>query len=142
MNELLTDLKAMSVLLVDDEASIRISMELMLRGKTRLVRTAADGETALEILRNDRWDIIICDYMLPGMNGFDFFKQVDEAYPGTIKILITGFIDPATREKAKRARIHEFMEKPLTTEAIFETLERALLRHKNHDLKGLGKPSA
>ncbi|MFH2131131.1 MAG: response regulator, partial [bacterium] len=128
MNEAFTDLKEMTVLLVDDEVSIRISMELMLRGKTRSVRTTADAETAQAIVRNDHWDIIICDYMLPGMNGFDFFKRVDEAYPGTIKILITGFIDPATRERAKRAGIHEFMEKPLTTEAIFETLERVLLR--------------
>ncbi|MFH2130992.1 MAG: response regulator [bacterium] len=142
MNEVSANLKEMTVLLVDDEASIRISMELMLRGKTRSVRTAADAETALKILRNDRWDIIICDYMLPGMNGFDFFKRVDEAYPGTIKILITGFIDPATREKAKRARIHEFMEKPLTTEAIFETLQRALLLHKKQNLKSLDEPSA
>ena len=131
MNDPLENLKEMSVLLVDDEPSIRMSLELMFKNKAKIFKTAADGKNALEWLQNNHCDIIICDYILPSMNGLDFFKIVDETCQGVIKVLITGYKDSAIKDNAAQAGIHEFLEKPMTAERIMATLEKAILGYRS-----------
>ncbi|MBT4091276.1 MAG: response regulator, partial [Deltaproteobacteria bacterium] len=111
-------LKKLNVLLVDDERSICISMAMMLKGKTRMFKSAGTAEDAMELLENNTWHIIICDYILPKMNGLEFFKIVEQSHPQAIKILITGFVDDGTQEKALQAGVNQILIKPLTTEAV------------------------
>ena len=120
-------LRAMKVLLVDDDQSIRVAMEYYFKKKTRTFFTVEDAEIALKFLNKEVWDIIICDYKLPGMNGIDFFKMVDL---NVIKILITAYASNEVASKARRAGIHDkrFIGPPdrttLARHAEFKIIEK------------------
>jgi DNA-binding NtrC family response regulator len=119
-------LRAMKVLLVDDDQSIRVAMEYYFKKKTRTFFTVEDAEIALKFLNKEVWDIIICDYKLPGMNGIDFFKMVDL---NVIKILITAYASNEVASKARRAGIHDFIQKPFSTKVIKDSLGRLIEQH-------------
>jgi DNA-binding NtrC family response regulator len=116
-------LRAMKVLLIDDDESIRVAMEYYFKKKTRTFFTVEDAEVAIRFLKKEAWDIIICDYKLPGMNGIDFFKRVDL---NVIKILITAYASKEVASEARRAGIHDFIQKPFTTKVIKDSLGRLI----------------
>ena len=70
------------ILLVDDDDSIRTSMEYFFRRKTRVFKSVPTAEKALDLMATDnRWDAVISDYKLPGMDGICFLKQVKTRLP-------------------------------------------------------------
>ena len=82
-------LKAMKVLLIDDDEWIRSSLECFFKNKASSFRAFENAESALEQLKYETYDIILCDYRLPGMNGMAFFKLLKKLYPDTMRVLIT-----------------------------------------------------
>lgn len=86
------------VLVVDDEPRLRRSMRRALVGHE--VALAADGEQALEELANGPFDLILCDVMMPGVDGIEFYERVAEKYPGLEKQIVFmtgGAFTPAAR---------------------------------------------
>lgn len=80
-----------SILLVDDEVQfLDVTRMFLERGRNVRVTTATSGEQALEILRGKRFDAIISDYAMPGMNGIEFMKQVKALGDDTPFIIFTG----------------------------------------------------
>src|SRR5438105_235574 len=65
-----------TVLVVDDEATLRDTLEYNLRRERYRVLTAADGATALDLARAERPDLVILDIMLPGMSGFEVCRAL------------------------------------------------------------------
>ncbi len=80
-----------SILLVDDEAQfLEVTRMFMERGRGIQVTTATSGDQALEILQTRKFDAIISDYAMPGMNGIEFMKQVKSLDDDTPFIIFTG----------------------------------------------------
>lgn len=81
------------VLLVDDEQQLLESLGQELRNTCQLYTapTAADAEL---MLAARRYDVIVCDHMMPGEQGLDFLIRVMEMMPSTRRILITGYANP------------------------------------------------
>ena len=122
--DLFNKLKKMSVLLIDGDQWIRSSLEHFFREKTSLLLAFEDAELALEHLKEKAYDIIICEYKLPGMNGLDFFQLSKKIQPNTMKILVIPYANLEITIKAVRAEIHDFIQKPFTT----HTIERSLAK--------------
>ncbi len=81
-----------SILLVDDEPEIReLISDYLIEDEGYEVLTAEDGLHALEILRNNRVDLVLSDINMPGMKGFDLLKEVKHLYPETKRVLITAY---------------------------------------------------
>ena len=78
---LFTKLRQMKILLVDDDRWIRHSLTLFFEGEGCHLVTCETAEEALEALRHQNYDIILTDYKLPGMDGLEFLKRVQESYP-------------------------------------------------------------
>lgn len=95
-----------TVLLVDDEEDILVSLEALFRRDVPGCRvlTAISGDIALELLKREPVHLIITDYRMPGMNGLEFLAQAKKLAPGVPSIMITAFPDP---ELAARA-VNEF----------------------------------
>jgi CheY-like chemotaxis protein len=72
------------VLLVDRDKAVRSAMERYFRRITRLFVTVKSAEEALPLLDGPFWDIIVCDLVLPGMNGIDFCKRVKNLNPDIV----------------------------------------------------------
>ncbi|MCU0632720.1 MAG: response regulator [Methanolinea sp.] len=80
-----------SILLVDDEAQfLEVTRMFLEKGRGIRVTTATSGDQALEILMHHRFDAIISDYAMPGMNGIEFMKQVKAMGDDTPFVIFTG----------------------------------------------------
>ncbi|HLG17586.1 MAG TPA: sigma-54 dependent transcriptional regulator [Blastocatellia bacterium] len=88
------------LLVVDDERSMRELLELVLKREGYSVSTAENGTRALELIRQNVYDLIISDVKMPDINGIDLLERVREISPETMVIMITAF---ATVDTARRA---------------------------------------
>ncbi len=102
------------LLLVDDDDMVLASLCALLELETEYrVQTAASGEDALNHAKEHEFDLVISDYLMPGMNGIDLMARFKEAQPWAPRILLTGYAD---KENAIRAindvGLFQYLEKP------------------------------
>ncbi|HEX8089395.1 MAG TPA: response regulator, partial [Blastocatellia bacterium] len=88
------------ILVVDDERSMRDLLELVLKREGYVVHKAENGTRALELVRQNVYDLIISDVKMPDINGIELLSRVREISPETMVIMITAF---ATVDTARRA---------------------------------------
>lgn len=117
------ELQEMQILLVDDSEVIRISIDYLVRKKVRMFTAVGNTAEAVAVLRQCRGPlVIIADYQVPGTNGIEFFKQVQQEYRNFIFVLITAYGSHKIQEQAFREGIDLFVEKPFTSEMIMQVL--------------------
>jgi len=126
-------LEGVSVLAVDDEMEVIISLKFSLESQGCLVYTAQDTVTAVGLAKEHRPDILICDFRLAGDdNGLDTVSAIRKLYPGLPAILITGDTAPDRLREAAAADLR-LMHKPVSdielSLAISEACQR---RESNH----------
>ncbi len=123
-------LKNMTVLLVDDDEWIRDSLTLFFTGEGCHLLGLATAEEAIEALKQIKYDIVISDYKLPGMNGLEFFRQMGKSIPNAMKILITAYGSDEMESDALSCGIDDFIQKPLTTNALEQSLTNLIERRQ------------
>src|ERR1700746_4205181 len=79
------------ILVIDDEAGIRESLEVLLTLEGFAVRTANDGEQGLRILEIENFDLVLLDLALPGQSGLELLPQIKERQPELPGIMITAY---------------------------------------------------
>ncbi|OGP90128.1 MAG: hypothetical protein A2157_17440 [Deltaproteobacteria bacterium RBG_16_47_11] len=121
-------LKEMKILLVDDDKWIRDSLSLFFESEGCLLVACETAEEGLETLRDQTYDIIIADYKLPGMDGLEFLKRIEESHPGSMKVLFTAYKEDKVISEATRIGVDDFIEKPFTAETIEESLSRLIVK--------------
>ncbi|MEI8334494.1 MAG: ATP-binding protein, partial [Chloroflexota bacterium] len=117
-----------SVLLVDDEESVRSLVTATLARHGYAVHAAADGVAALEIAQDRAvpLDILVTDVVLPGLDGWDLAAHVAALRPGIGALFISGFADhPIVREGLLRREI-EFLAKPFSSSDLLGAVRRTL----------------
>jgi DNA-binding NtrC family response regulator len=119
-------LKKARILLIDDDQYIRNSLTYYFKKKTLAFVTLESAEEALELLKKETFDVIICDYKLPRMNGLDFFFRLYELQPEALRIFITAYANDEVAIRAGGIGIDDFIEKPFTTKDIEDALQRLL----------------
>ena len=126
-------------MVVDDEKSLRTSIELNLQHHGYFCRGAANTQEAFTLLDQNCFDIVLCDQRLPGSDGLSFIKQCRERNPDLAVILITGFGSSELALEAMRAGAYDYLSKPFSIEELILTLrkveERERLRSENAALK-------
>ena len=127
------------VLVVDDEANLRTSLQQILGDEGYLVDSAASGETCLEQLEKNKYDAVFLDIWLPGMDGLEVLKEIRSRLPGQYVIMISGHGTIETAVTATKLGAFDFIEKPLSLEKVMLVLEHALkqkqLEKENRNLK-------
>ena len=117
------------LLLVDDEPDILETVGELIAAKMPgvLVTPAANGLAALQALERDRFDAVLTDYKMPGMDGASLVKAIRERWPKVRVLMFTAFMDAGTL-----AEIHakvpdlKIIPKPLDVEFLLEQLGLAL----------------
>ncbi len=117
-------------LLIDDDEIVRDSLGLAFRNKGCYLLAVETAEEGLEALKKERFDIIIADYSLPGMDGIEFLKLASRPYSNTVNILITGYGDEIPSQVFMEG-VHDFIQKPFSPKTIIESL--ALLIEKREE---------
>jgi len=119
------------VLVIDDEASIRRSLEGILRDEGFSVLLAEDGESAIRILMNTRPALVLLDIWMPGMDGLETLKKIKGLYPDLPVVMISGHATISTAVAATRIGASDFIEKPLDLSGTMKVIRRAV---SNNDI--------
>lgn len=114
------------VLVVDDDPSVRKSIDRVLTSKGYAVITAENGEEALRKLNEEKYDLVYTDIRMPGISGLEVAEQVKAQRPWTPVVIITGYGTEAAETRAKAAGVSSFVHKPLSPEMIEDSARDAL----------------
>jgi PAS domain S-box-containing protein len=109
-----------TILLVEDEETLRELVKASLVSKGYTVLTAGDGMEGLEIYqsRQEEIAIVLCDVGLPLLSGPDMFTRIREINPEAKVILASGFIDAETKAEMFKAGLNEFIQKPYLNDIV------------------------
>jgi len=119
---------SVSILIVDDEEMMRTLLNRILSREGYKIRSAEDGVIALEVLKAEKFDIIISDMKMPRMNGFELLKIVKKEYPKIGVIIMTAYGDTYTVKDALLLGADEYITKPFKSYEISLVVERAYWR--------------
>ena len=118
------------ILIVDDESTLVYFLKQGLQESNIPceVEDAASGEEALTKLTYNRYDILVSDLKMPGINGFTLLEVARSLHPHIRIILMTAFGSPEVQEEAKRLAVDGYLTKPFPTAQLQELIEQALIR--------------
>ncbi len=120
----ISHLKERKVLLVEDNDDVRTAFELILNHCGYDARAVSTGEEGLHAIKESTYDIIICDYRLPGIDGLEFYYWAQPYTPQSIKVLISAFGFDDIVVNAKALGVEQFYEKPFSIPAMLKRIER------------------
>ena len=118
------------VLVVDDEADIRLSVGRVLGLLGYEVDLAESGEQALAMAERTSYDVALLDIRLPGMDGIELMRRVADACPAMAVILLTGYAALDSAIAAVRSGAVDYLLKPASVRRIASAVATALARHR------------
>jgi FixJ family two-component response regulator len=118
------------VFIVDDDVSVRESLELLVRNENWKPETFASAQEFLNHPRNLAPSCLVLDLSLPGLNGLELQKQLAVAHIDMPIIFITGYGDVPKSVQAMKAGALEFLTKPLDNDALISAIRKALERSR------------
>ena len=119
-------MRRQTVLVVDDDQSLRRVMEMQLEDLGCEVLTAASGQEALEILSDRSVAVVLTDLKMPGVSGLDLVRAVKKNDPGTLIVVITAYGTVETAVSAMRDGAYDYLTKPLDQQQLSLVVKRAL----------------
>ena len=114
------------ILIVDDAGEVVVLCVNMLQSLGYAVKGASRGPAALELVRNEPFDLMIIDYKMPGMNGFEVFEEARALRPDMAFMLLTGHGSSDVMEDATDLGFHAMLLKPFTRDRLRAGVEQAL----------------
>jgi len=117
------------ILIVDDEMVIRESLAGWLRRDGYHISTAASGEEALEILKQESFDILLLDIQMDGISGLDVLIHVKEEYPDIDAIMITAFGSIPSAVQAMKSHAFDYILKPFDPDELGVLIQK-LIDHR------------
>src|SRR6202453_4047628 len=119
-----------AVLIIDDEAAIRESLETLLELEGYGVESAASGEEGLARLGERSFDLVLLDLALPDRNGMDLLSEIHLQDPGLSIIMVTAYGTVENAVKAMQAGAANFVQKPWDNEKLLADVRAAVARHR------------
>ena len=128
-----------SILIVDDEPTIRQSLTGVLEDEGFKTSMAESGEAGLEILGKHVFDVVLLDVWLPGIDGLETLEKIREKENAPEVIMISGHGNIETAVRATKLGAYDFLEKPLSIDKTLILIKNAIdakrLREENRELK-------
>lgn len=119
-----------NILIVDDELAMRNLLENILIQEGYNIGLAENGDDALKMIKNNKYDLVLSDIKMPGMNGFELLKIIKSEHPEIGVIMMTGFGDAFTVKDALLQGADEYITKPFKAHEITLVLERTYMRRR------------
>ncbi|MFQ5673631.1 MAG: sigma-54-dependent transcriptional regulator [Nitrospinales bacterium] len=123
-------MSAANILIVDDEEGIRFFLSETIAKEGYRYKTASNGEEAFRLLERERFDLVILDYNMPGLNGIQTFTKIKETHPEIVGILITAYGNKKLAIEAMRVGLFDYFTKPFDIEEIRIVMRRAAERSR------------
>ena len=114
-----------SILIVDDEKNIRLTLSECIQSMDYDIEMAENGEEALQKIKAKDFNLVLLDLRLPGMDGMEVLKRAKEAYPGVQVVMLTGHGSEKDEAEARRLGVFEYLRKPIPIESLMKVLKAA-----------------
>ena len=128
------------ILLVEDSIqSMNLTKGMLHNLGIKQVYTAKDGAEGLDMIGSsegeDSIDLVLCDWIMPEMNGIELLRQIRSCDPDLLFIMITGQADRASVTEAKAFGINAFLKKPFSADDLRKKLDVAsrIIAHRKHE---------
>ncbi len=114
------------LLLVDDEQGIRQSLSAVLQDEGYRILAVSSGEECLQALEADRFQVVLLDVWMRGLDGLEVLRRIQEKHPETVVVMISGHGTVETAVRATKLGAFDFLEKPLSIEKTLVVVKNAL----------------
>jgi len=120
-----------TIMVVDDEELVIKSIERLLIKNGYKVIVCRNGSVAIEAIKKENIDLIICDIRMPKLSGIDTIKKIREVRENEKKtiipeILMTGYSDQAINAEADKLHVSDYLYKPFDLSVFLATVKRSL----------------
>jgi two-component system sensor histidine kinase/response regulator len=119
-----------TILVIDDEESMRDSCFQVLSKDGYTAETADDGPSGLQKIREVKPDLVLVDLKMPGMGGMELLEKIGQIDPSIISIVITGYATIESAVEAMKRNAYDFLPKPFTPDQLRIVIERGLERRR------------
>ncbi len=127
-----------TVLIVDDEEDIRAIIKSALSDKGCAVTEAPNAEQAVELLAENKYDLVLSDIKLPGMNGFDLLNLIKKEYPHIGVIMMTAYNESHDLKEALLVGAEEYISKPFDLDELYNVVEKTYWRCMANTMRQTG----
>jgi len=114
------------IMVIDDEKIVGDMAKLSLEQEGYSVETFLNAEPALKRLQEEKFDVVVTDYKMKGIDGMEVLRTVKDLYPATQVIMITAFANLDAAIEALRRDVHDFFPKPVKIKELKASIKRAL----------------
>jgi signal transduction histidine kinase len=118
--------KNQSILIIDDEKVILDLTSIILRNRGYKVYTAGDAADGFDIIENSHPELVLLDYMMPGIDGLTALKIIRERYPDTYVIMFTGKGSEEIAVELMKAGAYDYILKPFNNQNLADRIENVL----------------
>lgn len=115
-----------TILIIDDEEVIVDLTSIILRNRGYRVLTASDAVTGLQIIEEERPELVLLDYMMPGMDGLTALREITARFPETYVLMFTGKGSEELAVEIMKAGASDYILKPFKTQDLAERIEHVL----------------
>jgi CheY-like chemotaxis protein len=129
----MSDKKKRKILVVDDEITVCKSIRQAILSEEYEVDTALSGEEALKKSKDNGYDLVITDLMMPGISGLDLLKSLKESRPDIIIIMVTGYPTIKTAVESVKRGAFDYLPKPFTPAELRGLVARAFKKAVGED---------
>jgi signal transduction histidine kinase len=120
------DETAANILVVDDQVGMREGCRRALTPHGFRVTTAEHGAEGLRYLREQSFDLVLLDAMMPGMSGLELVERIQQRDPDIVCVMITGYATVDLAARAMKQGAHDFLPKPFTSDELLDVVQRGL----------------
>ena len=120
-----------SILVVDDDETIRTTMKAILQDEGYIVDLAATGEGAIQKTQEKTYNVALLDIKLPDMEGIELLKLLKDSIPRTRKIMVTGYPSLQNAISALNKNADAYLLKPVDVEKLLEVIKHQLIEQEN-----------
>ncbi len=124
----------MKILIIDDDPSVTDLLKLILAPTQAVIQHACDGEQGMGIVRDFKPDIVLLDYMLPGMDGMETTQQIRKVTKAPILILSV-LDDPMTLARALNAGADDYLIKPVSRGVLIAQINNLVRRYSDKSME-------
>ena len=114
------------ILVIDDEEIVRISCKKCLIPEGIDVDVAANAREGITLTQTNRYDLVLTDLKMPGIDGMDFLVEMKRNQPDAKVIMITGYSTVEHAVKALKLGAYNYIEKPFTPDTLIAAVREAL----------------
>ncbi|MDP6180375.1 MAG: response regulator [Desulfatiglandales bacterium] len=115
-----------TILVVDDEKSMREFLEIMLAKEGYQIFLAASGEEAFQILERKKLDLIVTDIRMKDIDGIEVLKKAKGRSPKTMVVMVSAFASAETAVEAMKEGAYDYMQKPFKVEELKKIVKDAI----------------